>query len=299
MSILASLPSFKTIGYLFAETFKRWNAKDPFQLSAAVSYYALFSFPALIIIVIQTVGIFYKRATIKSRIIEEISKILGSDSAEAVEAMLANAINTESSGIAIIVGIATLLYGATGLFVALQKALNIIWGVVPKPKNEWLKLIKDRAFSLGLILIIGFLLLTSLILTAILTAISDYIALYLPEVMINLFQVVNFIVALALVTVLFAMIFKFLPDVTLRWRTVWFGAIVTAILFSIGKSALGIYFGTADPGSAFGAAGSVILILLWVSYSSLILFFGAAFTQVYAEHYGQGIQPAPYAERID
>ena len=287
----------KTIS-IIVETYKNFMDSDPFQMSAAVSYYALFSFPALLIIVIQTAGVFYEKAKIKGKITKEIENVLGSDSASSIEEILQNVANQNQSTIAVLVGVATLLYGATGMFVALQKSLNNIWGVKPKPKNEFLKMLRDRVFSLGLILVIGFLLLTSLVLTTVITVLTDWMQQYLPYFLVELIQLVNFLIALGLVTVLFAMIFKYLPDVTIRWRDVWKGAFVTSVLFSLGKSGLGIYFGTADPGSSFGAAGSVILILLWVSYSSLILFFGATFTQVYASRYGYGIKPASYAEKI-
>ena len=289
----------KRMWSIIKETYTKWMDNDPFQLSAAVSYYAIFSFPALIIIVIQTASIFYSRSEVKGRIMEEITSILGQDSASTIEDIIQNAISQDQSYFAIAVGLVTLLYGATGMFVALQKALNAIWGVKPKPKNEYLKMLRDRIFSLGLILVIGFLLLTSLLLTAMITAFVGWIEYYLPAFMVDVIQLLNFIISLGLITVLFALIYKYLPDVKIQWNSVWIGAFVTAILFVIGKSALGIYFGRMDPGSSFGAAGSVILILLWVSYSSIILFFGATFTKVYASHYGIGIKPASYAERID
>lgn len=279
-------------------TFKNWNANEPFQMSAAVSYYALFSFPALLIIIIQTTGVFYEKREIKNKIIKEISEVLGRDAANTIESMLQNAIDIEQTSLVIIIGVITLLYGATGMFIALQKSLNTIWKVKPKPKNEFLKMIKDRIFSLGLILVIGFLLLTSLVLTALITATTDWIGGHFPNFIIYAIQFINFILSFILTTVLFALIFKVLPDVKIQWKDVWLGAFITTMLFSIGKYALGIYFGTVNPQSAFGAAGSVILILLWVSYSSLILFFGAEFTKVLSSRYGSGIEPASYAERI-
>ncbi|WP_438710208.1 YihY/virulence factor BrkB family protein [Aquimarina muelleri] len=290
--------TLKSFLNIIATTYKNWISNEPFQMSAAVSYYALFSFPALLIIIIQTTGVFYEKSQIKEKIINEIKLVLGKDSAQTVEIMLKNAIDQEQSTLVIIIGIITLLYGATGMFIALQKSLNTIWGVKPKPKNEFLKMIKDRVFSLGLILMIGFLLLVSLVMTALITATTDWLSQYFPEIIIYGIQILNFVVSLVLITVLFAMMFKILPDAKIRWRDVWLGAFVTTILFSIGKSALGIYFGTVNPGSTFGAAGSVILILLWVSYSSLILFFGAEFTQVIALKYGAGIHPTTYAEKI-
>lgn len=288
----------KSFFKILVTTYKNWSSNEPFQMSASVSYYALFSFPALLIIIIQTTGIFYEKNEIKGKIIREISEVLGQDVANTIEGMLKNAIDQEQSTLVIIIGIVTLLYGATGMFIALQKSLNIIWKVKPKPKNEIFKMIKDRIFSLGLILVIGFLLLTSLVLTAFITATTDWIGQHFPNFVIYVIQIINFILSLILTTVLFAMIFKILPDVKIKWKDVWLGAFVTTILFSIGKSALGIYFGTVNPQSTFGAAGSVILILLWVSYSSLILFFGAEFTKVLASKYGSGIHPASYAEKL-
>ncbi len=184
------------------------------------------------------------------------------------------------------------------MFIALQKSLNTIWGVKPKPKSEIVKMIKDRIFYLGLILMIGFLLLMSLVLTTFITATTDWIGLHFPNIVIYVIQAVNFILSFGLTTVLFAMIFKILPDIKMNWKNVWLGAFVATILFSIGKSTLGIYFGMVNLESTFGAAGSVILILLWVSYSSLILFFGAEFTQVLALKYGSGIKPTSYAEKV-
>ncbi len=285
---------FKTLG----TTFKNWNSHEPFQMSAAVSYYALFSFPALLIIVIQTAGLFYEKSEVKDKIIREISAVLGLDAGKTVEVMLENAVDQEQSILVIVIGVVTLLYGATGMFISLQKSLNTIWGVKPKPKSEILKMIKDRIFSLGLVLMIGFLLLTSLILTAIITAMTDWIGAHFPDLIVVLIQGVNFILSLLLTTILFAMIYKILPDVKMKWKDIWLGAFITTVLFMIGKTALGIYFGMFNPGSTFGAAGSVILILLWVSYSSLILFFGAEFTKVIAKRYGGGIQPASYAEKL-
>lgn len=284
---------------LSVETYKNWNKNSPFQMSAAVSYYALFSFPALIIISIHSVGLIYDKIEVKNKIINEVSGVLGSDSANLIETMLQNSFDDEQSKIALIIGVATLIYGATGMFIALQKALNNIWKVEPLPNNSFYKIVKDRLFSLGLVLIIGFLLLISLVLTALITILTDWIQSYFSNVILYLFQIINFIIPLGLITVLFAFIFKILPDVIISWKDVWLGAFVTSLLFSIGKFALGIYFGTTNPGSTFGAAGSVILILLWVSYSCLILFLGAEFTKVYASKYGKGLHPNHYAKIVD
>ena len=271
------------------ETYTNFMSNEPFQMSASVSYYALFSFPALLIIIVNSIGFFYSKIEIKTKIINEISSVLGNDTAVLVENIFKNSYDLNQSKIALYVGIATLLYGATGLFIALQKALNKIFGAPENSNQTFIKLIKNRLFSLSLILIIGFLLLTSLILTSLISALSDWISSIFPSIIVVIFQVVNFIIPLVLIAILFALMFKILPDAIIKWKDVWLGAFVTSLLFSVGKFALGIYFGTTSPESTFGAAGSVILILLWVSYSSLILFLGAEFTKVYALKYGNGI----------
>jgi membrane protein len=175
---------------------------------------------------------------------------------------------------------------------ALQKSLNRVWNVKADPKKSGIKMmVKTRAISFGIIMAIGFLLLISLVLTSGLTAVSDWVAARMPDFVLYVFYVINFFVTLAIITLLFALLFRFLPDVKIEWRSVWTGAAITALLFVIGKYALAFYFGKAEPGSTYGAAGSIILILLWVSYSCLILFFGAEFTQVYAKRYGHSIEP--------
>ncbi|MGY5353154.1 YihY/virulence factor BrkB family protein [Wenyingzhuangia sp. IMCC45533] len=281
--------NLKKVQKTLTETYQNWIGNDPFQMSAAVSYYALFSFPALLIIIIHSIGFFYSRQEVESKIITEISDVMGSDTASLVRNILSNSYDLEQSKIALYVGVATLIYGATGLFIALQKALNKIWGIPEDSKQGFFKIVKNRLFSLGLILIIGFLLLTSLVLTSVINALTSWISTFFPYVVVMVFQIINFVVPLILITVLFALIFKILPEAVIRWKDVWLGAFVTSLLFSIGEIALGIYFGKTNPESTFGAAGSVILILLWVSYSSLILFFGAEFTKVYASNYGKGI----------
>jgi membrane protein len=184
------------------------------------------------------------------------------------------------------------LFGATGVFYQTQQILNKMWEVKPQPKQKFLKLVKDRVFSFGLIIVVGFLLLVSLVLSAALTAVSDWITAHISDSLIVVFKVVDILVSLAIVTLLFAAMYKFLPDAKIKWKDVWVGAMVTALLFVIAKFALGLYFGNTDPGSAYGAAGSIILIMLWVTYAGMILLFGAEFTKVYANRYGQKVEPA-------
>jgi membrane protein len=290
----------KDIPSLLKETFKDWMDDEPFDLSAIVAYYSIFSLPALLIIVVTIAGMVLGQEAVQNQISGQIGGMIGGDAAKDIQTMIANSHQKSNGTIALVVGVATLLFGATGVFIALQKSLNRVWEVKQDPKKSGISaLIKTRALSFGIIMAIGFLLLISLALTAGLTALSDWVAARMPEIFLYIFYVINFIVTLGIITLLFALLFRFLPDVRIEWRTVWVGAAITALLFVIGKFALALYFGKAEPGSTYGAAGSVILILLWVSYSCLILFFGAEFTQVYAKRYGHSIEPNKNAIRID
>ena len=288
---------WKEIFSLLKETYKEWNEDDPFRMAAAMSYYAIFSLPGLLMIVVTMAGYFWEAKDVEGEIENQIADMLGPDAASSVETMISNASETGSSTWAAIIGIATLVFGATGVFYQLQQSLNKIWKVEVRKEEGIKKLLLDRVSSFGMILVIGFLLLIFLVLTTALSALSNYITQQLADYLIYIFYVAQFLLSYAIITLLFALIYKVLPDVHIQWRTVWIGALVTAALFVIGKFALGIYFGNSDPASAYGAAGSLILILLWVSYSCLILFFGAEFTQVFARRYGHNIVPSAYARR--
>lgn len=288
---------WKDLFSLLKESYSEWNDDDPFRMSAAMSYYAIFSLPGLLLIVISVAGFIFGEEAVQGEISTQISSMIGSDAAKNVEEMISNVHQNDSSIWATIIGFATLIFGATGLFYQLQISLNQIWEVQVKKEEGIKKVLVDRVTSFGVILVIGFLLLVSLVLTAALSAFSDFIKENLPSYLIYVFYLVEFLISYGIITLLFATIYKVLPDVKIEWKTVWIGAAVTAALFVIGKFALGIYFGKSDPGSAYGAAGSLILILLWVSYSCLILFFGAEFTQVYARRYGHKIEPNSHARR--
>lgn len=281
------------------KTFAAWNKADPFREGAITSYYAIFSFPALLVIIISAAGFFFGKEAASGQISAQISAAMGEDTAKQLEDIVAKAGESKNTVLASIIGVVTLIAGATAVFVQLQKSLDLIWEVEVKAKKAWLKSLKDRIFSFGLILSIGFLLLISLLISASLAAFSGWIKAYLPDFMMVVFWLISFILNFGVITVLFALMFKILPDVKIQWRDVWLGAMVTSILFIIGKFALGIYFGKANPGSAYGAAGSIILILLWVNYSSMILFLGAEYTKQFAVHYGREIQPKKDAVLIE
>ena len=285
----------KNFWALLKDTFGQWNEREPFNNSIIIAYYTIFSLPGLLVIIINVAGYFYDKQEVTRQITTQIEGMIGGDTASDVKSIIDRASQTKGTALASILGIATLLFGATGVFYQIQQILNKMWEVKPKPKQKILKLIRDRIFSFGLILAVGFLLLVSLVISAGLSALSEWASGYIPESLQVLFKVLDFIVSLAVVTLLFASIYKFLPDAKISWRDVWIGAAMTSVLFVIAKFGLGLYFGKSDPGSTYGAAGSIILIMLWVSYAGMILLFGAEFTQVLANRYGKKVQPADTA----
>ena len=288
--------TIKDLGKLFKTTFKEWNEKDPFRQSAVIAYYAIFSIPGLLVLIITIAGYFFGKDTVNQDILRQVSSTLGSETALQIKDILEKSHQSKSTVWGSIIGIVILLIGATGVFVELQKTLNLIWNVKVKKQNGIILYLKSRMFSFGLILAIAFLLIISLVISTALAAMSDWVKVDTSAFMITVFNILNLIISLAVISLLFAMIFKILPDAKIEWKHVWLGSLVTGLLFTIGKTALAYYFGQAEPASIYGAAGSVILILLWVSYSSMILFFGAEFTAAYAKMYSGTIAPTEIAK---
>ena len=289
---------FKQLPGLLKETFKQWNSRDPFTNSTVIAYYTIFSLPGLLVIVINIAGYFYDKKEVTKHITTQIQNVVGGDTASDMAEIIGKASETKGTVLASILGIATLLFGATGVFYQLQQMLNRIWEVKPevKTKQKILALIKDRLFSFGLILAVGFLLLVSLVISAAIGAVSNWISRNFSEALAVVFGFLDIVVSISVVTLLFAAIFKFLPDAKIKWRDVWPGAFLTSILFVVAKFALGLYLGKSDPGSSYGAAGSIILIMLWVSYAGVILLFGAEFTRAYTTRTsGQMPEPNPTA----
>lgn len=280
------------------KTFSAWNAADPFRQSAVIAYYAIFSIPALLVIIITLAGFAFGREAVQGEISNQIGMAIGESTAKQVEEMIAKAGEQKNSIWATIISVITLILGSTGVFAQLQVSLNQIWEVKVVAKKKWLKSIKDRLFSFGLILSIGFLMLVSLLLSTGLSAFSEWIKIHMPDFMLFLFRLLNFVLSFGVTSVLFGLMFRILPDARIRWKDVIIGSIVTSLLFVLGKFALGIYFGKANPGSTYGAAGSIVLLMLWVSYSCMILFFGAEFTKQFAVHFGRKIEPTKDAELI-
>ena len=277
---------------------KRWWEKDPFMQSAVIAYYAIFSMPGLLVIVISVGSLFFKRDIITGQLYTQISSIMGVETAKQVQDMVITIIQTNKSVFATIIGLITVLLGATGVFVELQKALNIIWEVKAKPRRAIFTVIRTRLFSFGLILSVGFLLLISLTITTIIAIMSDWVMNHWPNIVLIIFYVLNFIISFGVVMLLFALLFKILPDAKIQWKHLWWGSILTAFLFILGKTAIGFYLSKTNPGSAYGAAGSIVLILLWVSYSSMIFFYGAEFTRAYAEYFTGKVSPTEVAVKI-
>ncbi|WP_047418387.1 YihY/virulence factor BrkB family protein [Cellulophaga sp. Hel_I_12] len=286
----------KDLPSLIVATYKAWDASNPWRLSAVVAYYSVLSLPGLLIIIINIVGAVWGQEIVQGQLTNEISSALGSDAAASIETMMSETLNKDKNLIATVIGFATLLFGATGAFYQLKLSLNEIWNVKANPDASWWKLVTDRARSFAFILVIGFLLLISFMLTAGIAALNDYIRKMLPNILLYVAYFLDFIVSIGIITILFALMFRYLPDIKIKWKTVWKGALITAVLFVIGKSLLGYYFGEANPGSTYGAASTIVLILLWVSYSCLILFFGAQFTYIYAKKYGILIEPSDVAQ---
>jgi membrane protein len=279
-------------------TITQWIEDEPFQLAAALSYYTLFSLAPLMIIVITIAGFAFGREAAQNQIVETIQGLIGEDSAKAIQDMIQNASNKPKTGIiSTVLGVIVLIVGAGGVVGQLQTSLNTIWGVAPKPGQGVGGFIRQRFISFSMILAIGFLLLVSLVVSAVLTGLTQWMGSLFGGTAV-LAHVLDLLVSFVFVTALFAIIYKFLPDVRIEWRDVWIGAALTSFLFTIGKFLIGLYLGSSGVTSTYGAAGSLITVLLWVYYSSLIFFLGAEFTQVYATQYGSGVVPAENAQPI-
>ena len=276
----------KHLPSLFVKTFNAWNDDDPWRLSAVVAYYAVLSLPGLIIILINIVGSIWGPEIVQGQLTHEIASVLGEDTAEIIKSIVAETLDKEKNIISTLIGIASIVFGATGVFYQLEISLNKIWKIDNSGKFNFKKLLTDRARSFAFILVIGFLLLISFIVSAVIAAINLYMKGLFPNVVVYVAYLLDLVLSLAVVTTLFALMFKYMPDTKIRWKTVWIGAFITAILFTLGKYLLGLYFSTSNPGSTYGAAGGIVLVLLWVSYSCLIFFFGAEFTRVFSLKYG-------------
>jgi membrane protein len=279
----------RAIGLLLRTTFAGWSEDKAPRLGAALAYYTVFSLAPLLVIAVGIAGVFFGEEAARGQIVDQIRGLVGDQGAQAVETMVENAGRQRTSGVvAAAIGVAMLLFGASGVFGELQDSLNTIWGVRPRPGRGLLGMIKDRFASFTMVIGIAFLLLVSLILSAALAALGTMLGGGAEE---TAMQVIDALVAFGIITVLFAAMYKYVPDVQIQWRDVWIGAAVTSLLFTVGKFAIGLYLGKGAVASTYGAAGSLVILLVWVYYAAQILFFGAEFTKVYAKSYGSGLRP--------
>jgi membrane protein len=286
--------NLRSIWKLLQETFTEWSEDKASRLAASLAYYTIFSLAPLLVIIIAITGTLFGQEAARGEIVQQIQGLVGKDGAEFIEIAIKNASKPGEGNIASTISILVLLLGATSLFAELQDSLNTIWEVKPKPGRNIFNIIRQRFLSFSMVVGIGFLLLVSLVVSAGLSAITTYFSNLLPGVDI-IWQLVNFILSFSITTVLFGLIFKVLPDVKIAWSDVLIGAVITSILFSLGKFFLGQYLGNSSFSSTYGAAGSLMVILAWVYYAAQILFFGAEFTQVYARKYGNRIIPTKNA----
>jgi len=277
------------------DTFTEWNNSSASKDSASLAYYAIFSIPGLLIIIIWILGNFFGEEAIRGQISIQISGIMGPDVAKSIEGMLAGALIDKKNIFMKAIGVGSLVFGSTTLFFQLQHSLNTLWDVEAAPKKALLKFLLDRANSLGMIIILGFLMMITMILSSLISLFSKIITQYFGFETYLVAELVNFAIGFGLVMLLFALMFKVLPDVLISWKPVWKGAFLTAILFTLGKFLLSLYFNQVKPASAFGAAGTVILIMMWINYSCMLIFFGAKFTKVYTYKKGYKVTLSKHA----
>lgn len=264
---------------------------NAFKLSASLSYYTIFSMGPILIIVISLAGIFYGREAVQGRVYEQVSGFIGSKAAIQLEEIIKNIEHSQFKTTGIIIGVVMLLFGASGVFTEIQDSINRIWSVKAKPKKGWLKFITNRLLSFSLVVGLGFVMLVSLLISTLLDVLSEQLSRLFSENIIVLFYILNLLIVLAVITTLFAVIFKVLPDAVIHWRDVIKGSLFTAILFMGGKFLISFYISRSNVGITYGAAATLVIILLWVFYSSMILYFGAEYTKCYAVEAGSGIRP--------
>ena len=287
----------KTYWQILKQTVSDFIDDKVLKLSASLAYYTIFSVAPMLIVIIFFCDLFLGREAIEGTLYSQLKGLVGSDAAILLQQMIRNATLSQDMSWATIVGFVTLVLGATGVFAEIQDSINTIWRLKSKPKKGkgLLRMLSNRLQSFSLVVSMGFILLVSLVVNGLIELFNQRLAQLFPEVAVIFIYLVNLAITLLVITTLFAVIFKVLPDARIRWKDVIVGSITTALLFMLGKFAIGFYLGTSKVGSTYGAAGSVVILLLWVYYSSAILYFGAEFTRVYVQHFGERIYPNDYA----
>jgi len=289
----------KKTAYLFKETFRGFMADNCIKLSAALSYYTIFSLPPLLIIIISICGFFFGAQAVRGEIFWQIKDLVGNEAALHIQEAIKNIKLTSSNAFAALFGVIVLIFGASGVFSEIQESLNAIWGIEAKPKRGVLKFILNRLVSFSMIGSVGFLLMVGLIINSLTEVLNKRLTLLFPKDSVYLFYFINVVVVFIIITLLFTIIFKALPDGKIALRDCSIGASFTALLFMIGKFGIGAYLGSSAFTSVYGTAGSIILILIWVYYTAIILYFGAEFTKVFAHNHGKKITPNQYSVRVE
>jgi membrane protein len=291
--------SFKSIFPLFKKAFSGFSDDKVPKLSASLAYYTVFSIGPLLLLIVSLLGFFMGDEAGKNQIFTQLDQFIGADAAKQLQDMVRNASLSDGGTMAMIIGIVTLLIGATGVFGEIQDSINSIWGLKPKPKAGIMKLIKTRLLSFGIIGSLGFIMLVSLAITSIIESLGGRLKDAFPGLGVAVLYVINLVLTLGVTTLLFAVIFKVLPDAKIRWKDVWIGAFVTSLLFLVGKFGISLYVSKSNIGSTYGAAGSLVILLVWIYYSAMILYLGAEFTKAYILEHGAGIKPNHYAELVE
>ena len=278
--------TLKKIWSLLVRTFDHFIDDKGLKMAAALSYYTAFSFGPLLIIVISIAGLIFGEEAARGEISNQITYLIGKDSADMIQIIIKGASNVSTGIFAGILSIILLILGSVAVFIELQESLNIIWGVELKPGRGIWGFIKNRLISFSMVIVTGFLLMISLLINSLINLLSNFINDNIKDFL-PMTEIINFITSFVVITLLFAMIFKYLPDVLISWKYVWFGAVITSLLFSIGKYLIGFYLGNSSYTSTYGAAASVVVLFVWIYYSGIILFFGAEFTQVYRSEFSK------------
>lgn len=289
----------RTTWDVLKETITEFIEDNAIKFSASLAYYTIFSLPPMLMVIISLSGFFFGKEAVQGKVYYEISNVVGPKIAFQIQEMIKNVRLEDEWGFSSIMGIIVLFIGATGVFTEIQDSINIIWGVKAKPKRGWLKLILNRLLSFSMIISLGFLLVVSLVINTLILLVSEQISVAFPEITLNIVHIFNFTITFAVITLLFAIIYKFLPDAHVRWKDVGVGAVATSLLFVLGKFIITFYISHTNFASANGAAGSIIILLIWIYYSSAILYLGAIFTQVYAQRFGRKIIPSEYAVLVE
>ncbi len=283
---------------ILKQTVLNFFQDDSFSYASSIAFYTIFSLPAILIISLSVGSTFYERDIVQKELINQVERLVGAESAADIEEILVNATLDSTGTIAKIIGVVTLIFSATTVFISLQTSINKIWGIKPKPERGFIKYIIDRLLSLAMVITLGFLLLVSLIVDTMLMIVQNGMAKILAGWTLHIVSAFNIVISLSFITLIFAMMFKVLPDAKIKWRDVWVGSLVTTALFAAGKYLIGFYLGNSSVNSAYGAAGSLVVILIWVYYSTVIFLFGAELTSVYAEKTGSEITPYHHAVKV-